>query len=177
MREIVRMTSHNFSHPGRIARYSAPNSRPPATKALHTMFCKNTSIVSRSWWWAYKCPKHAEQITSAINHSLASSWFSSLRIYLPNIYIIKYVIHLLLPPICATLSHSPLFNHLYGKITSFTDTDLSWLFNAGRGKSQFRKKEEIYLDQTLMYTDPFPPSRLILYLPFSKAVAKKTILM
>jgi len=40
----------------------------------------NTSIVSSSWWWAYKCPKHVEQITSAINHSVVSSWFSSLRI-------------------------------------------------------------------------------------------------
>ena len=28
---------------------------------------------------AYKCPKHVEQIISAINHSVASSWFSSLR--------------------------------------------------------------------------------------------------
>jgi len=34
-----------------------------------------------SWWWAYKCPKHVEQLKSAINHSVASSWFSSLRIY------------------------------------------------------------------------------------------------
>ena len=34
-----------------------------------------------SWWWAYKCPKHVEQIISAISHSVASSWFYSLRIY------------------------------------------------------------------------------------------------
>ena len=41
----------------------------------------NTSIVSSSWWWAYNCPKHVEQITSAIKHSVASSWFSSLHLY------------------------------------------------------------------------------------------------
>jgi hypothetical protein len=28
---------------------------------------------------AYKCPKHVEQIISAIRHSVASRWFSSLR--------------------------------------------------------------------------------------------------
>jgi len=66
--------SHNFPHPGRIACFSAPNSRPPATKALHTICGNNTNIVSSSWWWAYKCPKHVEQITSAINRSVTSSW-------------------------------------------------------------------------------------------------------
>ena len=35
---------------------------------------------SFSWWWAYKCPKQLEQIISAITHSVASSWFSSLRL-------------------------------------------------------------------------------------------------
>jgi len=66
---------------GRIACCSAPNSRPPATKALHTICSDNTStcIVSCSWGWAYKCPKHVEQLISAIEHSIASSWFSSLR--------------------------------------------------------------------------------------------------
>ena len=49
--------------------------------SLHTLCGNNTSIVSRSWWWAYKCPKHVEQIISAINHSVASSRFSSLRLY------------------------------------------------------------------------------------------------
>ena len=39
------------------------------------------TAVSSSWWWAYKCPKHVEQIISAIKHSVASSWFSSLRLY------------------------------------------------------------------------------------------------
>ena len=73
--------SSSFPHPGRIACCSAPNSRPPATKALHTKCGNNTSIVSSSWWWAYKCPKHVEQIISAINHSVTSSWFSSLRLY------------------------------------------------------------------------------------------------
>jgi len=73
--------SHNFPHPGPIAYCSAPNSLPPANKALHTICGNNTSIVSSSWWWAYKCPKHVEQIVSAIKHSAASSWFSSLRLY------------------------------------------------------------------------------------------------
>jgi len=53
---------------------------PPATKALHTTCGNNTSIVSSSWCWAYKCLKHVEQIISAINRSVASSWFSSLCI-------------------------------------------------------------------------------------------------
>ena len=56
-------------------------SRPPATEALHTICGNNTSIVSSSWWWAWKCPKHVEQIISAIKHSVASSWFSSLCLY------------------------------------------------------------------------------------------------
>ena len=60
---------------------STPNSRLPATKALHTICGNNTSIVSSSWWWAYECPKYVEQIKSAIKHSVASSWFSSLRLY------------------------------------------------------------------------------------------------
>ena len=45
---------------------------------------------------AYKCPKHVEQIISAIKHSVASSWFSSLRLYndaRTNIYKIKEAIH------------------------------------------------------------------------------------
>jgi len=71
--------SHNIPHPGRIACCSTPNSRPPATKALHTICGKNTSIVSSSWWLAYNCPKHVEQIIIAIKHSVASSWFYSLR--------------------------------------------------------------------------------------------------
>jgi len=55
----------------------APDRQPAATKALHTIFGNNTCIlvVSSSRWWAYKCPKHVEQITIAINHSVASSWF------------------------------------------------------------------------------------------------------
>ena len=66
-----------------IACGPATDRRPPATKALHAICGNtcNTSIVSSSWWWAYKCPKHVEQITSVINVSVASSWFSSLRIY------------------------------------------------------------------------------------------------
>jgi hypothetical protein len=72
--------SSSFPHPGRIACCPAPDRRPPATKALHTICGNNTSIVSSSWWWACKCPKHVEQIISAIKHSVASSWFSSLRL-------------------------------------------------------------------------------------------------
>jgi len=78
---MVRLKSQNFPHPGRIACCPAPDRRPPATKALHTICGSNTSIVSSSWWLAYKCPKHVEQIISAIKHSVASSWFSSLRLY------------------------------------------------------------------------------------------------
>jgi len=78
MREIE---SHSFPYPGLIACCSAPNSRPPVTNALHTICGNNTSIVSSSYWWAYKCPKHAEQIISAVKHSVVSSWFSSLRLY------------------------------------------------------------------------------------------------
>ena len=68
-------------HPGRVACYPAPDRRRPATKVLHTTCGNNTSIVSSSWWRAYKCPKHVDQITSAINHSVASTWFSSLRLH------------------------------------------------------------------------------------------------
>ena len=67
--------SSSFPHPGRIACCPAPARRRPATKALHTICGNNTSIVSSSWWWAYKCPKHVEQIISAIMHSVATSWF------------------------------------------------------------------------------------------------------
>jgi len=73
--------SHSFPHPGRIARCSARNSRPPVANALHTICGNNTSIVPSSWWWAYKCPKHVEQIISAIKHLVGSSWFSSLRLF------------------------------------------------------------------------------------------------
>ena len=78
--------SSSFRHPGRIDCCSAPDRRPPATKELHTICGNNTSIVSSSWWWEYKCPKHIEQITSAIGHSVASSWFSSLRKYVENLH-------------------------------------------------------------------------------------------
>jgi hypothetical protein len=54
-------------------------------ETLHTVCCNNTSIVSSFWWWAYTFPKHVEQIISAIKHSVASSWFSSLCLY--NLYI------------------------------------------------------------------------------------------
>jgi hypothetical protein len=72
---------HNFPHPGRIACCSTPNSRTPVTKASHTICGNKTSIVSSSCWWAYERPQHVEQILIAIKHSVASSWFSSLRLY------------------------------------------------------------------------------------------------
>ena len=75
-----RNCSKSFPHTGRIACCSNPNSRPPATKALHTICGNNTSIVSSSWWWEYECPKHVEQIIIAIKYSVASSCFSSLRL-------------------------------------------------------------------------------------------------
>jgi hypothetical protein len=62
-----------------IACCPAPDRRPPATKALHIICGNNTIIASSSWWWAQNCPKHVEQIIGAINHSVASSWFSSPR--------------------------------------------------------------------------------------------------
>ena len=73
--------SSSFPHPGRITCWPAHNSRPPATKKLHTICGNNTSIASSPWWWAYNCPKHVEQIISAINHSVASSCSSSLCTY------------------------------------------------------------------------------------------------
>jgi hypothetical protein len=76
MRETAQLSS--FHHPGCIACCHALDRRPLATKTLHTVRSNNTSIVSSPWWWVYKCPKHVEQIISAINHSAASSWLSSL---------------------------------------------------------------------------------------------------
>jgi hypothetical protein len=40
-----------------------------------------TGIVSSSWWWAYECPKHVEQLIRIINHQVTSSWFFLLHIY------------------------------------------------------------------------------------------------
>jgi len=80
--------SSSFPHPGRIACCPAPDRRPPTTKALHTICGNNTSVVSSPWWWAYKCPKHIEQIISAIKYSVASSWFPSLRSRLNLLYVL-----------------------------------------------------------------------------------------
>ena len=54
-----------------------PFTWPPtaSNQALHAIGCNNTHIVSSSWWWAWKCPKHVERIISAIKHSVTSSWF------------------------------------------------------------------------------------------------------
>jgi len=46
--ELEQQAMHKFPHPGRIACCSAPNSRPPATKVLHTICGNNTSIVLSS---------------------------------------------------------------------------------------------------------------------------------
>ena len=64
-------------HPSFWTDSRLPCTWPPTTsnQALHTISGNNTHIVSSSWWWAYKCPKHVELITSEINHSVASSWF------------------------------------------------------------------------------------------------------
>jgi len=45
---VTDLVSCTISHTGQIACCSAPNSRPPATKALHTICGNNTSIVSSS---------------------------------------------------------------------------------------------------------------------------------
>jgi hypothetical protein len=81
MRDAARLHLCSITHPRRITCCPAPDRQPPATKALCTTCGNNTSIVLSSWWWAYKCPKRVEQITDAINHSVSSSWFSSLCKY------------------------------------------------------------------------------------------------
>jgi len=75
MRSGWGMLSSSIPHPERIACCSVPGLQQPATKASHTIGGNNTRIVSSSWWWAYKCPKHVEHIISSINYSVAYSWF------------------------------------------------------------------------------------------------------
>jgi len=111
--------SHNFPHPGRIACCPTPDRRPPATKALHTICGNNTSIVSSSWWWAYMCPKHVEQIISAIKHSVACSWVSSLRLYYDartNLH------HISLYGSCLLPSH---FTEVLSRVQSSGDVELA----------------------------------------------------
>ena len=80
MREVAHRPPAVWSRAaGYASRMREVARRPPATKALHTICGNNTSTVSSSWWWAYECPKHVEQIIIAIKHSVASIWFSSLR--------------------------------------------------------------------------------------------------
>jgi len=74
----------SFPHSGRVARCPAPERRPPATKALHTICGNNTSIVSSSDD-GHISARNVEQIISAINHSVASSRFSSLRLYYTHV--------------------------------------------------------------------------------------------
>jgi len=66
--------SCNIPLPGHIACCPAPDPRQPATKHC-TQQAVITCIVLSSWWWALKCLKHVQHIISAINHSVASSWF------------------------------------------------------------------------------------------------------
>ena len=47
----------------------------PSSWILHAIGVNNKHIVSSSWWWSLCCPKYVEHILSAINHSMASSWF------------------------------------------------------------------------------------------------------
>ena len=55
----------------------------------------NTSIVSSSWWLAFKCPKHVEQIISAVNHSVGFLLYTYtmmhgqtyIKISIGNVYI------------------------------------------------------------------------------------------
>ena len=67
--------SCNIPLPGRIACCPAPDPPTTSNQALHTTGGSNTHTVSSSWWWTQKCPKHVQHIISAINHSVASSWF------------------------------------------------------------------------------------------------------
>ena len=79
------LVAGSFPHPRCIACCPGLDRRPPATKAFHTTWSNNTSIISSPCWWACKCPKHVEQIINAINHSAVSSCFSSLWLYFQNI--------------------------------------------------------------------------------------------
>jgi len=75
--------SHNFPHPGRIACCSTLNSRPPATKALHTICGNNTSIVSSSWWWAYHHHyHHVPEGLGVFPFPWSSRWSWSLHLFL-----------------------------------------------------------------------------------------------
>ena len=64
--------SRVMQHPSLLSCTRPPT---PSNQTLHTIGGNNTHIVSSSWWCAWKCPKHVEHIISAINHSVASSWF------------------------------------------------------------------------------------------------------
>jgi hypothetical protein len=67
--------SSNIPHPESIADCPASDLQQPTNKASRTIGSNNTHIVSSSWWWTWKCPKHFEHIISAIKHSVTSSWF------------------------------------------------------------------------------------------------------
>ena len=73
MRNVGRIVQHPSSWTHSLL--PAPDLRQPTTNPLHTIGGNNTHIVWSSGLWAQKCPKHVEHIISAINHSVASSWF------------------------------------------------------------------------------------------------------
>ena len=64
---------------GRIACLPAPDLPTTSNREIDAT-CHTSSIVASSWWWAYTCPKHVEQIIRSIKHCVASSWFSSTHI-------------------------------------------------------------------------------------------------
>ena len=74
-RDVARLAV--VQHPSSWTGSLVPCTWHPTTRnqALHTIDSNNTHIVSSSWWCAEKCPKHVEHIISAMNHSVASSWF------------------------------------------------------------------------------------------------------
>ena len=63
-------------HPSSWTHTLLPCTWPPTTSSQvrHTIGGKYTHIVYSSWWWAKKCPKHVENIISAM-HTVTSSWF------------------------------------------------------------------------------------------------------
>ena len=76
MRDAVWLLSNSFPHPGCIACCPAPDLPTTSNQESHAT-CHTSSVVASSWWWAWTCQKHVEQITSSIKYWVASSWFSS----------------------------------------------------------------------------------------------------
>jgi len=69
-----------------------PNTYISSSLQHYTPYAAITQVQSRAPDdGAYKCPKHVEQIISATKHSVASSWFSSLRLYYDAQTYIKFI--------------------------------------------------------------------------------------